>query len=118
MFNIGLESVLGMTINCLIIIYEKGVDKMNKFITYKTSSHIKICRIFALCETATIIGVDKEAREGEEKTVLTISVDRAEKELFSKAVNGKERLENEVFTKGKKMRKIRLNEYFDSQIEE
>lgn len=94
------------------------MNNNNKFITYKSSSHVKICRIFALCESATIIGVDKETRDGEDKTVLTISVDRAEKELFSKAVNGRERLENEVFTKGKQMRKVRLNEYFDSQIEE
>lgn len=93
------------------------MNNNNKFITYKSSSHVKICRIFALCETATIIGVDKETRDNEEKTVLTISIDRAEKELFSKAVNGKERLENEVFTKGKKMRKKALNEYFDSLAE-
>lgn len=94
------------------------MNNNNKFITYKSSSHVKICRIFALCESATIIGVDKETRDGEDKTVLTISVDRAEKELFSKAVNGRDRLENEVFTNGKKMRKVRLNEYFDSLVEE
>lgn len=91
---------------------------MNKFITYKTSSHIKICRIFALCETATIIGVDKETRDGEEKTVLTISVDKAEKEAFGIAVNGRERLRDDEFTHGKQMRKQRLNEYFDSLLVE
>lgn len=91
----------------------------NKFITYKTASHIKICRIFALCESATIIDMAKEKREnGEEKTVLTISVDKAEKELFSQAVNDRERLRDDEFTHGKQMRKQRLNEYFDSLVED
>ena len=95
------------------------MNNINKFITYKTASHIKICRIFALCESATIIGLDKEKREnGEEKTVLTISVDKAEKELFSEAVNGRDRLTEAEFTHGKQMRKQRLNEYFDSLVEE
>lgn len=91
---------------------------MNKFITYKTSSHIKGVRIFALCDSATIMSVDKETRDGEEKTVLTISVDKAEKELFSEAINGRDRLRDDEFTHGKQMRKQRLNEYFDSLIEE
>lgn len=90
----------------------------NKFITYVTSSHIKICRIFALCESATIIGVDKEVRNDEEKTVLTISVDKAEKEAFGMAVNGRDRLPDDKFSHGKQMRKQRLNEYFDSLVEE
>ena len=88
---------------------------MNKFITYVTSSHIKAVRIFALCESATILEVRKEKREnGEEKTVLTISVDRTEKEAFNQAVNGRDRIKDEEFTHGKKMRKQRLNEYFDN----
>ena len=94
------------------------MNNINKFITYKTSSHIKICRIFALCESAIIIGVDKEMRDGEEKSVLTISVDKAEKELFSQAVNGRDRLREDEFSHGKQMRKQRLNEYFDSLLVE
>lgn len=90
---------------------------MNKFITYKTSSFVKEVRIFALCFSATIIGIEKETRDNEEKTVLTISVDRAEREAFSKAVNGKDKLREDEFTHGKKMRKQRLNEYFDSLAE-
>ena len=89
----------------------------NKFITYKSASHIKICRIFALCSSASIIGIDKETRNGEEKTVLTISVDKAEKEAFGIAVNGRDRLRDDEFTHGKQMRKKRLNEYFDSLVE-
>ena len=90
---------------------------MNKFITYKTSSFVKEVRIFALCSSATIIGIEKETRDNEEKNVLTISVDRAEREAFSKAVNGKDKLREDEFTHGKKMRKQRLNEYFDSLAE-
>lgn len=91
----------------------------NKFITYVTSNYGKQLRIFLNCESATIIEARKEKREnGEEKTVLTISVDKAEKELFSEAVNGRDRLRDDEFTHGKEMRKQRLNEYFDSLVEE
>lgn len=91
---------------------------MNKFITYKTSSFVKAVRIFALCESATVIGMDKETRDnGEDKTVLTISIDKAEKEAFGQAINDRDRLRDDEFLHGKQMRKQRLNEYFDSLAE-
>lgn len=91
---------------------------MNKFINYKTSSFVKEVRIFALCESATVIGIEKEAHNGEDKTVLTISIDKAEKKAFSEAINGKDRLTEAEFAQGKQKRKKALNEYFDSLIEE
>ena len=100
---------------------KRKVDTMNndKFITYKTANYGKQLNIFYLCSSATIIDVIKETKEdGSQRTVLAISIDKAEREEFREALNNKNRLGDENFRKAKDLRKKAMNEYYENIVEE